>query len=154
MIIILLLSNCSSYTTKKNKINNTRFISYEENDNIIFFYKDKQVGEMTKDEFKAVIQASQNYNKELDAELSDPKRVEVVFLKKPWVIKKSEGMYKTQIKINWIDKDNTIFKSITIELNLTIDKLNTFPKWRTIYRDIAEIGFPTVFIILMIMVML
>ena len=151
LILLAISISCSTLPTKNKPIVKPILsTTIDDSNNIQFFYKGKLVGEMTKDEFTAVVKGSENYNRELQAEISDPKRIRVTFLKKPWVIKKTEGIYKTQIRIDWYTKDNIVFKSLTIELDLTIDRVNSYPRWRTMYRDIAEIGLPSALVVLLI----
>jgi len=142
VLIIILFIGCSSTTIKDKKRNLTNIST---SNLITFYYRGKNVGNMTKEEFKVILQASENYHKEIGAEVASPNRLEVIFLKKPWIIKKDKGMYKTSILINWFEFKNrkkSIFKSLTLELKMKLDDNNSYPKWRTIYRNISEYGFP------------
>ncbi len=122
------------------------YIEIEDNvDQIEFFFKGKKVGEMTKEELQATIKAGGAYNKEIEAEISDPRRLEVIFLKKPWIIKKTKNKYRANILINWyeiINNKKEVFKSLNLTLDLILDKSNQMSKWRIMYRNISEVGFP------------
>ena len=161
MSCLLLINGCSSTNVKPSIQTDNKgetVVKVDSKEIVEVFYKGKLMGTMTLAEWSEVVKSAENYQAIIDAELSDPKRMEVIFLKKPWVFKKKKGLYKAQIKINWYTKskkEKVVIKSITLTLLLSLEKTNSIPKWRMIYRDITEwaapLGWLGFFILLLIL---
>lgn len=125
----------------------------------IEFYCDKNeelLGEMTVEQFTALVTNAEVFEKELEAEKTN--RVIVVLKDDPWILIKNKT-FKTSALISWLDKDQKPIKKMTIEINLKQDNSNQKSIWdiiSSIYVNniapwgcaIGWLGFITCFLIL------
>lgn len=120
-------------------------------DNNIYIYQNKKVvGFFTKEEFTSLVNNSDLYVSEIEAEKQD--RVEIVVLDSPYKIEK-ENKYKARFSITWKDEKGKILKEVTLDSIITIneDASNPYPAWRVLYRNISEYSTPVLIILCVIL---
>jgi len=110
-------------------------------EDVISIYRGtEKIGELSLDEFEAIIKASSSYEKILEAEKE--KRVYVFFKDNPWELKPGKSV-NTEVYIIWKDKKETPLKKVILKLTMEVPKEGqVMSKIRILYRDVAEIGFP------------
>lgn len=112
-------------------------ICFASNDLII--YKDgKQIGKMTIDQFKILIQSAESYNEIMEAQNKGRIKIECI----SEVKEISKNKYEALIKVSWLDETGKECNYITAVMYLSIDEGNTLPEWRIFYDKVAEVGFP------------
>jgi len=98
------------------------------------------IGRMTPDQYENLVIGSEQYVELMLAQKENRVTIECDKV----VASKIDGLYTTNIKIIWKDKEGRELNYIVANLNLNIDndKSKGLPEWRIIYRDVAEVGFP------------
>lgn len=121
----------------------------------IDFYDQKTreyLGSMTYWEFYNVSKSAKLHDMESEAE--DSKRIKVFLKDKVWKVKKGEG-FKTELTIVWYDADNNEIKRLVLEADVKLlkDQMKK-NKFREFYTKTAEVGFPIVTVLLIILLAL
>lgn len=126
-------------------------VLYAKEDNNIYIYQNKKVvGYFTKEEFASLVNNSDLYVSEIEAEKEN--RVEIKVLDSPYKIEK-ENKYKARFSITWKDSKGKVLKKITLDSIITIneDASNPYPAWRVLYRNISEYSTPVLIILCVIL---
>lgn len=126
-------------------------VLHAKEDNNIYIYQNKKVvGYFTKEEFASLINNSDLYVSEIEAEKED--RVEIKVLDSPYKIEK-ENKYKARFTITWKDSKGKVLKEITLDSIITINEnaSNPYPSWCVLYRNITEYSTPVLIILCVIL---
>ena len=117
----------------------TGLLQAKSNDIVISQYG-VAIGRMTPDQYENLVIGAEQYTELMTAQ----KENRVTIQCDKVVASKVDGLYTTNIKILWKDKEGRELNYIVANLNLNIDndKSKGLPEWRIIYRDVAEVGFP------------
>jgi hypothetical protein len=124
---------------------------FAEDKKIDCYFEGEIIGSIPVEEFQSVLMMSTQYKNILQAEID--KNVKITIQKTPWIIDKEKSVYKVPILIEWyktINNQPELLKSIELELSMVIDIPNNYPKWRQVYRNIAEIATPILTIVVLI----
>ena len=117
----------------------TGLLQAKSND-IVIYQNDTAIGRMTPDQYENLVIGAEQYVELMTAQKENRVTIESGKI----VASEVEGIYTTNIKIIWKDKEGRELNYIVANLNLNIDndKSKGLPEWRIIYRDVAEVGFP------------
>ena len=101
-------------------------------------YKGKTVGSMPVMEFKEIVLGAEKFSKLVSAEKD--KRIIIELKDSPMQLNLSDE-YTTDVYIKWLDKKHIVIKTLVLENKITLKREN-FSKYRVVYRNVSEYGFP------------
>jgi hypothetical protein len=113
----------------------------------------KIVSFISKPSLQSLIEASEKYKDIMNAQKE--KRLNVTVIA-PVEETNKKNEFKTTIKLTWHDNAGKEINYITALMFLNIENANEagMSEWRLTYREISEIGFPILFIITCILLLL
>ena len=113
---------------------------HAKSNDIVIYQNDTAIGRMTPDQYENLVIGAEQYVELMTAQKENRVTIESGKI----VASEVEGIYTTNIKIIWKNKEGYEFNYVVSELTLNIDndKSKGLPEWRIIYRDVAEVGFP------------
>ena len=110
------------------------------------------VGKLSVTSLKELVGASKKYKDIIEAQTED-RLIIVTSDVKDTAIK---GKYEATLKMSWKNSEGAEVNYVTVLMFLRIKQENQalIPEWRIIYRDVAEIGFPVSFSLLILLLIL
>jgi hypothetical protein len=112
-----------------------------QSNNLIVYQNGKAIGSFTVEQFQLLVDGADKYKEIMLAQKEDRVSIQLLSdLEKTHVI----NQYKAVLKIQWLNEKNEEINYVSSIMFINIDnqeELN-IPKWRILYRDISEIGFP------------
>ena len=113
------------------------------------YYNGTLVGKLPVQEFQEIVKSAKIYSELVNAETND--RIFIEVKDNPYVLKHKDTYY-SQVDIVWKDKKDIIIKKISLESKVLLKREN-FSELRIIYRDIAEVGFPSSLLLLFVLIL-
>ena len=113
---------------------------------------DRIVGKLSVTSLKELVGASKNYKDIIEAQTEDRLVITTTDIKATSI----KGKYEASLKMSWKNSDGVEVNYISAVMFLKIKNENQalVPEWRLAYRDVAEIGFPISFGLLILLLIL
>ena len=113
----------------------------------------KVISFISRSSLRTLVEASEKYKDIMEAQKD--KRLNITVIA-PVEETNKKDEFKTTIKLTWHDTKGKEINHVTalMFLNIANSKEAGMPEWRVLYRSIAETGFPLLFIILIIVLLL
>jgi len=105
---------------------------------IQIYQNGKLIGTMSKQHFEELVRGAENYKDIIEAQNSN--RIKIIANKIEMI--DVHNRYKCNFRISWKNKDQEEINYVVSDLLLDIDNEQGMSKFRIVYRDISEVGFP------------
>lgn len=123
-------------------------------DCISIYYKNKFVDNIQKKCFEEMVKSVGILSKIQMAEKNENGyKIEIELEDNPWNTKRSQD-FNTLLYVKYIDNKGKVFKKITIQAKLKMGNDGDISGPWLLYRQVAEIGFPLSFLLLIIAILL